>query len=119
LDEYLHRPTTGDRWQEHVANEGIHAVTSNPYPDAESQPKTLHLTFLASVPRSPDLTTLNRLRRANERFTLEGKVFYLHAPDGVGKSKLFARIEKSLGVPGTARNWRSVCNIKALAEEIR
>jgi uncharacterized protein (DUF1697 family) len=71
------------------------------------------------VPRSPDLTTLNRLRRANERFTLEGKVFYLHAPDGVGKSKLFARIEKSLGVPGTARNWRSVCNIKALAEEIR
>ncbi len=45
-------------------------------------------------------------------------MFYLHAPEGVGKSKLFARVEKSLG-PGTARNWRSVRNIQAIAEQIR
>lgn len=95
------------------------AAASNPYPEAESQPKSLHLFFLAAVPKRPDLAALDRLRTASERFTLKGKVFYLHAPDGVGRSKLFARIEKSLGVPATARNWRSVCNIKAMAEEIR
>jgi uncharacterized protein (DUF1697 family) len=95
-----------------------HAVALNPYPKAESEPNTLHLTFLASVPKNPDLITLKHIKRASERFTLKGKVFYLHAPEGVGRSKLFARIEKSLGVSGTARNWRSVCNIKAMAEQM-
>ncbi|MGH9425312.1 MAG: DUF1697 domain-containing protein, partial [Terriglobia bacterium] len=93
------------------------AVASNPYREAESEPKTLHLTFLASTPKSPDLTGLERVKRANEQFTLKGKVFYFHAPDGVGKSRLFARIEKSLGVPGTARNWRTVCKIKEMADQ--
>ncbi len=30
------------------------AVGSNPFPEAESEPKTLHLLFLASVPKNPD-----------------------------------------------------------------
>lgn len=94
------------------------AVASNPYPEAESDPKTLHLTFLASAPGSPDLASLERIRKDSERFTLKGKVFYFHAPEGVGRSKLFARIEKSLGVPGTARNWRSVCKIQEMADQV-
>ncbi|MGH8583587.1 MAG: DUF1697 domain-containing protein [Gammaproteobacteria bacterium] len=93
------------------------AFAANPYPEAASQPQALHLVFLASVPRRPDLAALERLQSGSERFALKGSVFYLHAPEGVGKSKLFARIEKSLG-PGTARNWRSVCNVQAIAEQI-
>ena len=93
------------------------AVASNPYREAEAEPKTLHLTFLASTPVSPDLTGLERIRKDTEQFTLKGKVFYFHAPEGVGRSKLFARIEKSLGVPGTARNWRTVCQVKAMVDE--
>ncbi|MDQ3774237.1 MAG: hypothetical protein M3461_07665 [Pseudomonadota bacterium] len=44
-------------------------------------------------------------------------MFYLHAPEGVGNSKRFARIEKSLG-PGTARNWRPVGNTEAIAGQV-
>lgn len=91
------------------------AIASNPYPEAESDPRTLHLTFLSSVPESPDLEALESIKRDSERFMLEGKVFYLHALEGVGRSKLASRIEKSLGVAGTARNWRSVCAIEAMA----
>jgi uncharacterized protein (DUF1697 family) len=93
------------------------AVASNPFREAESAPKTLHLTFLASTPKNPDLIGLERIRKANEQFTLKGKVFYFHAPDGVGKSRLFARIEKLLGAVGTARNWRSVCKIKEMVDQ--
>jgi uncharacterized protein (DUF1697 family) len=92
------------------------AIASNPYPEAEAEPKTLHLYFLDSLPEDPDLEGLEGLRRENERFALMGKVFYLHAPDGIGRSKLAARVEKSLGVPATARNWRSVCKIMEMAE---
>jgi len=93
------------------------AIASNPFPEAESEPKTLHLYFLASTPKNPDLKTLDSIKRDSERFNLTDKVFYLHAPDGIGRSKLAARVEKMLGVAVTARNWRSVCNIMAMAKQ--
>jgi uncharacterized protein (DUF1697 family) len=43
------------------------------------------------------------------------RVFYLHAPEGIGRSKLVHRIERSLGVPATGRNWRTVCKLIEMA----
>lgn len=92
------------------------AVKANPYPHAEADPKTLHLFFLAAAPASPDLDALDRVKSPTESYTLVGKVFYLHAPDGIGKSKLAERAERLLGVEATARNWRTVREVLALAE---
>jgi len=36
----------------------------------------------------------------------------------VGKSRLSARIERALGVAGTARNWRTVGKLLELAREV-
>lgn len=94
------------------------AIAANPYPEADEEPHMLHLTFLASEPRHPDLSVLEGSQKESERFTLEGRVFYLHAPEGVGRSKLFAQIEKALGVVGTARNWRTARGILELAREV-
>ncbi len=92
------------------------AVEANPFPEAESEPKTLHFFFLASAPEHPDFDTLERMKNATERFALEGGVFYLHAPDGVGRSKLAANAEKLLGAPVTARNWRTVGKVLEMAK---
>jgi uncharacterized protein (DUF1697 family) len=92
------------------------AIEANPFPEAESEPKTLHVNFLAAVPEDPDLKALESLRKENERFELKGNVFYLHAPDGIGRSKLAANAEKLLGVPMTARNWRTVSKIMEMAK---
>jgi uncharacterized protein (DUF1697 family) len=70
------------------------AIALNPYFEAASDPKSVHLTFLTSAPRTPDLSTLESIRKSSERFALKGRVFYLHAPEGVARSRLFARIEK-------------------------
>jgi uncharacterized protein (DUF1697 family) len=94
------------------------AIAANPYPKAGAAPQSLHLTFLASAPLEPDLAALEKLCKNNERFALKGRVFYLHAPDGVGKSRLFARIEGLLGVAGTSRNWRTVRKLQELAREV-
>ena len=93
------------------------AVGSNPFPEAESKPKTLHLHFLASVPKDPDFDALESIKTDRERFVLKDSVFYLHAPDGIGRSKLAANAEKILGVSMTARNWRTVCKIMAMAKQ--
>jgi len=91
------------------------AIAENPFPDAVNEPSSLHLGFLGSSPKSPDLNRLSSLRKESERFHLTESVFYLHAPDGVGRSKLAASSEKLLGVPMTDRNWRTVCKVMEMA----
>jgi uncharacterized protein (DUF1697 family) len=87
------------------------AMAGNPYPEAVTEPKSLHLFFLDEAPKHPDLKALEAIRTGGEQFKLTGKVFYLHTPDGFGPSKLATRVEKLLGVPATARNWNTVCKL--------
>ncbi len=94
------------------------AISANPFPGAESDPKTLHFGFLESVPAKPDLDKLEMLRAKSEQFRLIDRVFYLHAPDGIGRSKLAARSEKLIGVAMTSRNWRTVSKIRDIARDM-
>jgi uncharacterized protein (DUF1697 family) len=91
------------------------AVEANPFPDAEADPRSLHLMFLYARPRKPDLKGLEAVKAPSERFKLKDKVFYLHAPDGVARSKLTAGIDRLLGVSITGRNWRTVCKLLDMA----
>jgi uncharacterized protein (DUF1697 family) len=91
------------------------AAAGNPYPEGESEPKSLHVGFLAAEP-SPRLEMLEEYRGPRERYALLGRVFYLHAPDGIGRSRLATRIERALGVPTTMRNWRTVSRLLAMLE---
>jgi uncharacterized protein (DUF1697 family) len=89
------------------------ALTGNPF--AAHDPKTVHLFFLAAPPADTALAALHRLQTASEQFVLTGMVLYLHAPDGIGRSKLAAQAERCLGVAATARNLRSVLKIAEIA----
>ncbi len=91
------------------------AISANPYPKAE--PKTLHFFFLAANPSNPALDKMDEIKINEEKYSLKGRVFYLYAPAGIGRSKLAARAEKILGVPTTARNWRTVNKILDLSKE--
>ena len=93
------------------------AVAENPFTEAESEPKTLHLYFLSSEPRSPDLDALQSIKGNGERFVLKDGVLYLHAPHGIGRSKLAANAEKLLDVSITGRNWRTICKIMEMAQQ--
>lgn len=93
----------------------VNAMANNPFPEAEVEPKNLHLGFLSSVPQCPDLEKFESLKKRSERFRLIGSIFYLHAPEGVGRSRLAAASERLLGVPMTDRNWKTVCKIREMA----
>lgn len=90
-------------------------IKENPYPEAEAAPSTLHVIFLAATPPKPDLDALEKIRSESERFHLARDVLYLHAPDGVGRSKLAASMERLLGVPTTNRNWNTVLKLTEMA----
>lgn len=94
------------------------ALDRNPFPAAVAAPNRLHAFFLAREPEAPDTGALEQWKTDNESFVLDQGIFYLYAPDGIGRSKLAARVERLLGVPTTARNWRTLMKLLALAREI-
>jgi uncharacterized protein (DUF1697 family) len=90
-------------------------IANNPFKEAEGIPDTLHLGFLAMAPVNSDLSKLDSIKKSSERFYLMDKIFYLHAPEGFGRSKLAVNSEKLIGVPMTFRNWRTLSKIRELA----
>ncbi len=94
---------------------------ANPFPDAEEAQsgKTLHLFFLDKKPDGLDAAGLDAACTRGEAWKLTGKAFYLHTPENFRESKIAAKAERLLGVPATARNWRTVSNLLQLAEEAK
>jgi uncharacterized protein (DUF1697 family) len=91
------------------------AIAENPFPEAEFDSSSLHLGFLANPPERIDLEKIESLKMESEKYYLSDSVFYLYAPEGVGRSKLAASIEKLVGVPMTDRNWRTVYKLREMA----
>ena len=90
------------------------AAGNNPYASADG--KSVHFYFADRVP-APDPDRLAALASGTERFALDGKVFYLYAPDGIGRSRLVAGLEKCLGVPATGRNLNTVNKLLEMARD--
>ena len=94
-------------------------ATSNiPFSYNHDTPKHVRLFFLAEPATQPNLEKLDDLKAESEELFLTDKVCYLHAPEGIGRSKLAAGIEKCVGVPTTARNLNSALKIANLAKTI-
>jgi len=90
-------------------------LAANPFPEAEGDPKALHLFFLAS-PSLVDEARLHAAAGPEERFVLTERVFYLHTPKYLSGSTLAPKLERLLGVAATARNWRSAERILTMAQ---
>ena len=91
------------------------AIEQNPYPQGLEDPKSVHLFFLSETASEPDIKALDKLKKASEGYEIINKLFYLYAPEGIGRSKLASQAEKKLGVTTTARNLRSAIKILELA----
>ncbi|MFA6153637.1 DUF1697 domain-containing protein [Mesorhizobium sp.] len=90
-------------------------VDENPFADVAADPTKLHVHALEREPTVAEVARLAQKCTGPERFEVRGDCLYLYAPDGVGKSVFANLIPRVLGVPGTARNWRSVTALLKLA----
>jgi len=84
---------------------------NNPYKEYEG--KFVHLYFCKD---DIDLVydKLNKYIADTEEYTVKENVFYLHAPKGIGRSKLVANIEACLGQRATGRNLNTVNKISSM-----
>jgi len=94
-------------------------MSGNPYPgEAAADPTKVHAAICEGTPDSTRLAALLEKTGGRERFEARPGVLYLHAPDGIGRSKFAAGMERACGVPASARNWRTIEALAALVREV-
>jgi uncharacterized protein (DUF1697 family) len=86
-------------------------VTDNPYQDIADEPKKLHLFVIERPLTEEEERRLAEKCTGPEHFTIRGDALYLKAPNGIGRSEFANLIPRTLKVPMTARNWRTVLAI--------
>lgn len=92
-------------------------LAANPFSDeGAADAAKVQIGFLARPASDAVLADLTALAATDERLHLTELAFYLHAPSGIGRSKLAAQAERLLGVPMTMRNFRVATKVFALAE---
>lgn len=83
------------------------AAANNPFHHAEG--KTVHFFFCEEDPKFVDYELLASLKSDLEEYKLIGNIFYLHAPNGIGRSKLVSKISRAIpDVTMTARNLNTI-----------
>ncbi len=91
------------------------AVINNPYRSPNG--KDIHFYFCKDKPKT-DTVKLEKYKSESEEYFIGDKVFYLFAPDGIGRSKLAANIESCLGVAATGRNLNTINKLQQMAQNV-
>jgi uncharacterized protein (DUF1697 family) len=90
------------------------ALAANPFLQADAVPKSLHLVFLDRDTLT-DTAALTALAAPDEAFAIKGRVFYLYAPSGIGRSKLAEKMGRHFGsAQMTGRNLATVRTLVAM-----
>ena len=75
------------------------------------------VTFLAEKPTAAAVRRLQELDVAPDEAKIVGRDVHIHYPRGIQGSRLTgALLERTLGVQGTNRNWRTVARLAELVE---
>lgn len=87
------------------------ALAHNPFDEVDG--KFNHIYF-CHQPIELKQALLDKYRDPSEQYHVYGNVFYLYAPNGIGRSKLVANIEACLGQAATGRNLNTVNKLNSM-----
>lgn len=93
-------------------------VRRNPLRKVAKNPKRYQVVFLSKELKPEQIEELAERAAPSERFAAIGRELYGWHPEGIQRSRLWARLaSKDLGVTATARNWTTVTELLALADK--
>jgi uncharacterized protein (DUF1697 family) len=87
------------------------AMANNPYQTFEG--KFVHFYFCHNTIEL-NQEKVKKYHTESEGYYIKGKVFYLHAPHGIGRSKLVANIEVCLDQSASGRNLNTTNKVSAM-----
>jgi uncharacterized protein (DUF1697 family) len=96
-----------------TADELVAARDADPFVARGEDPGNVHLTFFPGA--APDPGDLSDY--APDTAVALGGELHLFLPNGLGRSKLAADLDRRLAPGGTTRNWRTVTTLIAMATD--
>lgn len=94
-------------------------LAANPYAAyGAADGAAVHIFFLSAPFSAAEAAAQTALAARDEAVTFTPRAVYLHAPSGIGRSKLAEKLSQSKSVDLTARNYTSAMAIAALAATI-
>jgi uncharacterized protein (DUF1697 family) len=94
-------------------------IARNPFAKRSGiEPGKLLVTFLRKEPESEMQASVKKIKADPEEMHLNGRELYIYYPNGMGKSKLAAVVDKALQKGGTGRNWNTVTKLLEIAEKL-
>jgi uncharacterized protein (DUF1697 family) len=94
-------------------------VRRNPLSEVAVDPKRYQVSFLSAEPDADVVRRIAELAIESERLVAIGREIYGWHPEGIGRSRLWARLAgPALGVTATARNWTTVTSLLTMADEV-
>lgn len=101
-----------------TVRELANVIERNPLAAVATEPKRYQVTFLAEPLARDRVKQLAALATESEQFAAHGRELYAWHPDGVARSRLWAKLgSTSLGVKATSRNWSTVTRLLEMARE--
>jgi uncharacterized protein (DUF1697 family) len=103
-----------------TASELRDVLARNPFASRRDiEPSKLLVTFLAKDPGPEIRKRIQQIKADPEELRLDGRELYAYFPNGMGRPKLsWPLVEKTLGTPGTGRNWNTVTKLMEIAEKL-
>lgn len=100
-----------------TADDWAGIIAGNPFrAEAERDPGRLAVMLLKDAPDPAGVQALREAAAGPEAVRVEGRQVYVTYPTGIGRSRLTGTlIESALATRGTARSWRTVMKLAALA----
>jgi len=91
----------------------------NPYlSEPDFEPSKMAVIFLHDELSDSQKDKMINVNYPPDKYQLSGREIFIYCPNGFGRTKLYTNFfEGRMGVTGTARNWRTVSAILALAED--
>lgn len=103
------------------ATDAVAAQRNKSEGGASEEPKKelYYVMFLADEPSQAQVEKLDLMRSPPDTFEVTGREIYLSLPNGAGRTKLTnAYFDSKLDTVSTSRNWRTVCTLAAMAEQL-
>jgi uncharacterized protein (DUF1697 family) len=96
------------------------AIERSPFNKRQGiDPRKLLVTFLAATPSPEARVKCSKIKADPEEMHVDRREVYIYFTNGMARPKLsWTQVAKTLGTTGTGRNWNTVIQLLAMAEEL-
>jgi uncharacterized protein (DUF1697 family) len=102
-----------------TATEMRDVIARNPFASRKNiEPAKLVVSFLAEALTAEVARRFTQINVGSEELRVSDRELYIYFPDGQGRSKLPAALDRAAKIPATARNWNTVIKLLAMAEAL-